>query len=82
MDTRQNIKQNAITFQEYTYDNEWVVVSDFGPAVSDINIETVGNTAIIVAQTNGGETHKQIELPGEESETSSNNGIIQIKGKI
>lgn len=62
----------AITRREYEEEN--VIAVDFGPG-TDATIDTIGDTAIVVA----GDRQFEFEVPSEASEITTNDGILLIK---
>jgi hypothetical protein len=59
----------------YNYDDGGnIIVVDFGQATDEIEVDTVGNTAIIVA----GDRQLEFEFPVEGSNLSIKNGILTI----
>ncbi|GAB3670353.1 DUF7127 family protein [Halopiger thermotolerans] len=59
----------------YDYDDgEHLIVVDFGHATDDIEIDTVGDTAIVVV----GDRQLEFDLPADVSEISIKNGVLTI----
>ena len=56
-------------------DDENVIAVDFGTDASDVSIDIVGSTTIIVAD---GEQF-EFELPPEANDVSVNNGVLTIE---
>lgn len=68
-------QQDAI-IREYEYDHTTAIAVDFGPETGDISIDTIDETAIVVA---GGEQF-EFEFPKDANEVATNNGILTIEG--
>jgi hypothetical protein len=67
-------QQDDITITYRDYDDENVIVVDFGPGV-EATLDVVGDTAIVVAN---GEQY-EFEVPEEASDISVNDGMLVIE---
>jgi len=67
-------QQDDITITYRDYDDENVIVVDFGPGV-EASLDVVGDTAIVVAN---GEQY-EFEVPEEASDISVNDGMLVIE---
>lgn len=67
--------------RRYEYDDSWVLVADLGVADEDIDVDVVGTTAIVVAETDDGISEAEFELPGPEASVATNNGVLTIEGE-
>ena len=71
----QEVDQEAF-IREYKYDNTKIIVVDFGSKVSDIAVDIVDCTAIVVVN---GEQF-EFELPDDTEEITTKNGVLTIEG--
>ena len=69
-----DVDRHGATVRTYEYDDNGVIVVDFGAAASDITVDVVDGTAIVVTD----EQQFEFELPADASEVSVNNGILTI----
>ncbi|WP_435184567.1 Hsp20/alpha crystallin family protein [Halobellus sp. EA9] len=67
--------------RRYEYDDSWVLVADLGVADEDLDVDVVGATAIVVAETDDGVSEAEFELPGPEASVTTNNGVLTITGE-
>lgn len=64
----------------YEYDDGFVVALDLRGVGGDVSVDTVGETAIVVAQSADGEVaESEFDLPGEATATNVNNGVLTIE---
>ena len=64
----------------YEYDDSYVVALDLRGVGGDVSVDTVGQTAIVVAEAADGEVvESEFDLPGEATATSVNNGVLTIE---
>ncbi|GAA0516489.1 hypothetical protein SAMN04488066_11852 [Halorubrum aquaticum] len=66
--------------RRYEYDDGWVVAADVGVDDETIDVDTVGDTAIVVVEGDGEPTESEFELPGEARNVSVTNGVLTIEG--
>lgn len=71
----QEVDQQEAIIREYEYDNTTAITADFGPAASDISIDIVDETAIVVVS---GEQF-EFEFPDNADEIAAKNGILTIE---
>lgn len=67
-------RQEAIV-REYEYDNLTAITVDFGPEASDVSVDIVGKTALVIA----GDDQFEFELPDNVNKISTKNGILTIE---
>ncbi|MFA1611532.1 Hsp20/alpha crystallin family protein [Halobellus rubicundus] len=67
--------------RRYEYDDSWVLVADLGVADEDLDVDVVGDTAIIVAEIDDDVSEAEFELPGPEASVTTNNGVLTITGE-
>lgn len=67
--------RDDLTITRREGDDESVVAVDFGRGV-EVTLDTVGETAIVVAD----DRQVEFEMPDEATDVSTNNGILTIRG--
>ena len=67
-------EQEDVTIARQEYEDENVVVVDFGRGVEAV-LDVVGDTAIVVA----GDRQFEFEMPEDASEVTTNNGMLVIR---
>jgi hypothetical protein len=72
----QAVDRQEAVIREDEYDDTAAITADFGPAASDISVDIVGETAIVIA---GGDQF-EFDLPAGVEEITTNNGILTIEG--
>jgi len=78
MSSKQLAGENERIVRRYEYDDCWVLAADVGLASDDIDVDIVGTTAIVVADTGEQVSETEFELPGEEASVATNNGVLTI----
>lgn len=68
-------------FRRYDYGNEWVVAADVGVDDERVHADTVGDTAIVVIETDEEPVESEFELPGSADSVSVRNGVLTIEGE-
>jgi HSP20 family molecular chaperone IbpA len=68
--------------RRYDYDDEWVVAADLGASDAAVDVDVVGETAIVVVETGGRESTSEFDLPGEAASVEVNNGVLTIRGTL
>ena len=71
----QDADRHGAIVRTLDYGDNNLIAVDFGTDASDVSIDIVGSTAIIVAD---GEQF-EFELPPEASDVSVNNGVLTIE---
>lgn len=64
--------------RQYEYDNSYVIAADLGVPDDDIDVDILGETAIVVIETDGEVNEAEFELPGTGGDAVVNNGILTI----
>jgi len=64
--------------RRYEYEGSWVLAADVGVDDEDLDIDVVGTTAIVVAETDGDVSEAEFELPGSDASVATNNGVLKI----
>jgi len=63
--------------RRYDYEDEWVIAADVGVGDDLLNVDIVGETAIVVVD---GETELEFDLPGSAENVDTNNGVFVVRG--
>ncbi|WP_416840990.1 Hsp20/alpha crystallin family protein [Haloferax sp. DFSO52] len=70
---------NERFIRRYEYEDSWVVAADIGLSDDQIDVDIVGSTAIVVADTGEHMTETEFELPvGGDADVFVNNGVLTI----
>jgi len=64
--------------RRYEYEDSWVLAADVGVDDDDLDVDVVGTTAIVVAETDGDVSEAEFELPGSDASVATNNGVLTI----
>lgn len=72
----QNTGPRDTVATEQEYDGESVISVDFGRSHADLAVDIVGDTAIVITDSD----QFEFELPSEASEVTTNNGVLTIRG--
>jgi len=78
MSIRQLAGEDERIVRRYEYEDSYVLAANVGLAEEDIDVDVVGTTAIVVAETDGDVSEAEFELPGEDASVSTNNGVLTI----
>ncbi|RLM57408.1 Hsp20/alpha crystallin family protein [Halobellus sp. Atlit-31R] len=76
MSSKQLTGRDERIVRRYEYDDSWVIAADVGLASEDVDVDVVGTTAIVVADTGEQMSETEFELPGEEASVATNNGVL------
>lgn len=71
----QEVDREEAIIREYEYNNTTAITADFGPAASDISIDIVDETAIVIVN---GEQF-EFKLPDNADEIAAKNGVLTIE---
>jgi hypothetical protein len=63
--------------RRYDYDDEWVIAADIGVGDDQLDVDVVGETAIVLV---GEETAMEFDLPGSVESVDTNNGVLVLRG--
>jgi acyl-coenzyme A synthetase/AMP-(fatty) acid ligase len=66
--------------RRYDYGDGWAVAADLGVADDAVDVDIVGQTAIVVVESGGRVSETEFELPGEAERVDVNNGVLTISG--
>lgn len=64
--------------RRYEYDDSHVIAADLGLSEEQVDIDIVGDTAILVVETDGDVSETEIDLPGRDGEATVNNGVLTV----
>ena len=65
--------------RRYEYDDSYVIAADLGVADGQVDVDIVGETAIVVVVEADGEINEaEFELPGRDGDAAVNNGVLTI----
>jgi HSP20 family molecular chaperone IbpA len=78
MSTQQFAGGNERFVRRYEYDDSWVIAADVGLREEDVDVDVVGRTAIVVAESGDRITETELELPGEDAAVEMKNGVLTI----
>lgn len=70
------VDQQEAIIREYEYDDATTITVDFGPEASDISVDIVDGTAIVVVD---GEQF-EFELSDDTDKIAIKNGVLTIEG--
>lgn len=63
--------------RRYDYDDEWVIAADLGVDGDHLDVDVVGETAIVLVDE---ETAMEFDLPGSVESVDTNNGVLVVRG--
>jgi hypothetical protein len=63
--------------RRYDYDDEWVIAADLGVDGDRLDVDVVGETAIVLVDE---ETAMEFDLPGSVESVDTNNGVLVVRG--
>ncbi|CQR49505.1 MULTISPECIES: Hsp20/alpha crystallin family protein [Haloferax] len=70
---------NERFIRRYEYEDSWVIAADVGLSEDEIDVDIVGSTAIVVADTGDRVTETEFELPaGGDADVAVRNGVLTI----
>ncbi|SFR60718.1 Hsp20/alpha crystallin family protein [Halogeometricum limi] len=78
MSTQQFAGGNERFLRRYEYEDSWVIAADLDTFGREVDVDIVGSTAIVVAETGDRVTETEFELPGEDAAVATNNGVLTI----
>ncbi len=67
--------------RRYEYDDRWIVAADLGVDAENASVDTVGDTAIVVIESDGEPTESEFQLPGSADGVVVENGVVTIEGE-
>ena len=66
--------------RRYEYEDGWTVAADVGVDDEAIDVDTVGETAILVVTRGEESAESEFDLPGPATDVTVENGIVTIGG--
>ena len=78
MNIQQHAGGNERFLRRYEYDDSWVIAADLGVSEDDVDVDIVGETAILVVDAGDRVTDTEFELPGEDAAVETRNGVLTI----
>lgn len=72
------VQQASGIARHYIYPTSEVIAFDFDPGTTDISVDIVDSTAIIIPDSSA-DNQYEIELPTSDATTTINNGIVTIE---
>ncbi|KAB1194849.1 Hsp20/alpha crystallin family protein [Haloferax sp. MBLA0076] len=70
---------NERFIRRYEYEDSWVIAADIGLSEDEIDVDIVGSTAIVVADTGDHVTETEFELPASgDVDVDVRNGVLTI----
>jgi len=79
MNHQQQSGENERFVRRYEYDDSWVIAADVGPATGDVDVDVVGETAIVVVDHGDRVSEAELDLPGPDADVAVNNGVLSIR---
>lgn len=67
--------------RRYDYGDHWIVAADLGVSDDAVDIDVVGNTAIVVVDTGDQVLESEFELPSSGAEAFIKNGVVTLRGE-
>ena len=64
--------------RRYEYDDSYVIAADLGVPDDDVDIDVVGETAIVVIETDNEVSEAEFGLPSSGGDAAVNNGVLTI----
>lgn len=64
--------------RRYEYDDSHVIAADLGVTKDQVDVDIVGETAIVVIDTDEGVNEAEFELPARDGEAAVKNGVLTI----
>ena len=77
MNSDQLAGENEAFLRRYEYEDGWVVAAEFGD--EDVDVDVVGETAIVVMENADRVREMELELPGPDAAVTTNNGVLTIE---
>lgn len=78
MDKQQSAGQNEQFLRRYEYGDSYVIAADLGMSEENVDVDIVGETAIVVIDTDGQVRETEFELPGPNGAVEVNNGVLTV----
>jgi len=79
MSLQQQSGGNERFVRRYEYDDSWVIAADVGFTTGDVDVDIVGETAIVVVDNGEEIAEAEFDLPGPDASVTVNNGVLAIR---
>lgn len=66
--------------RRYEYEDGWIIAADVGVDDEAIDVDTVGETAILVVTRGDESAESEFDLPGPATDVTVKNGVVTIEG--
>lgn len=66
--------------RRYEYEDSWVVVADLVVDDARVDVDVVGETAIVVIERADDVIETEFDVPGPAANVTTNNGVLCIEG--
>ena len=66
--------------RRYEYEDGWIVAADVGVDDEAIDVDTVGETAILVVTRGAESAESEFDLPGPATDVTVKNGVVTVGG--
>ena len=66
--------------RRYKYEDGWIVAADVGVDDEAIDVDTVGETAILVVTRGEESAESEFDLPGPATDVTVKNGVVTVGG--
>ncbi|WP_129116413.1 Hsp20/alpha crystallin family protein [Halegenticoccus tardaugens] len=66
--------------RRYDYGDAWIVAADLGVSEESVDVDVVGDTAIVVVEAGDRVAETEFELPGPDAEAFMKNGVLTLRG--
>jgi hypothetical protein len=80
MNHQQFAGENERFVRRYDYDDGWAVAADLQVDDDVVDVDVVGQTAIVVVEGDERVSEAEFDLPGDAARVDVNNGVLSIYG--
>jgi HSP20 family molecular chaperone IbpA len=78
MNRQQFAGREEQVLRRYEYDDRYVVAADLGVTEQQVDVDIVGETALVVIETENGVQEAEFGLPDSDGDAAVNNGVLTI----
>lgn len=79
MDSQQHFARDERFVRRYEYPDRWVLAVDLAVGDDAVDVDVVGETAIVVVDHGDRVSEAEFDLPGAETRVDVNNGVLTIE---
>ncbi|UWG51545.1 Uncharacterized protein AArcCO_2251 [Halalkaliarchaeum sp. AArc-CO] len=79
MNQQLQIDRDGGFLRRYNYGDRVVIAADLSVADEAVDVDVVGDTAIVVIEHDGGIGESELDLPHGETSATVNNGVLTIE---